>query len=253
MNINTLALLAAAVAPAITIMVYFYSKDKGDREPFSILLISFICGCFSVLPAIILETALPEIIPSSQGATLLSVGIFTFGIVAMSEEFCKYIFLRYYAYKRHSFNEPYDGIIYAVMVGMGFATIENLMYVFGADTAAGQWGSAGFRAITAVPAHATFAAVMGYYVGLAKFNKSNERSLLFRGFILAVLLHGFYDFCLFQNLTWGLTLGALVSLVVGIRFSRRAIKLHKANPLSKSHVISTEPVVDNFDSPARPS
>lgn len=251
MDFSTLALLALAVGPAVAIITFFYTKDKHDREPIGILVVSFLTGCFSVVPAIILETLLPGLVPGGNGTSIISVAIYTFIIVAGSEEFCKYIFLRYYAYKKSSFNEPYDGIIYAVMVSMGFATIENLMYVFGAENLGAAWGTAGMRAVTAVPAHATFAAIMGYYVGLAKFNRKNERSLLLQGFLGAVILHGFYDFFLFQNLTAGLYIGALVSLIIGIRFTLRSIRLHKQHPEAKQ-AASTESTDNAFESPNRP-
>lgn len=255
MDLATLALFALAVGPAIAIIIFFYTKDKHDREPFGVLLVSFLAGCFSVVPAIILESALPAIVPGDDGTSLISVAIFTFVIVAGSEEFSKYLFLRYYAYRKPSFNEPYDGIVYAIMVGMGFATIENLMYVLDAETLGAAWGTAGLRAITAVPAHATFAAIMGYYIGLAKFNKKNERSLMFRGFIGAVILHGFYDFFLFQNLTVGLYAGALVSLIIGIVFSLRSIRMHKNHPdaIQKAAITSDNTETDVFESPNKPS
>lgn len=258
MDFATIALFTLAVGPAAAIIIFFYAKDKHDREPFGVLLMSFLAGCFSVLPAIILEKSLPNIVPGSNGNSLFSVAIYTFVIIAASEEFSKYIFLRYYAYRKPSFNEPYDGIIYAVMVGMGFATIENLMYVFGSDTLGGAWSTAGLRALTAIPAHATFAAAMGYFVGLAKFNAKKERSLMFQGFLVATILHGFYDFFLFQNFTAGLTVGALVSLIIGIRFSMRAIRLHKLSPDAKTIPI-TEVAINNqtdnteFDAPTKPS
>ena len=139
---------------------------------------------------------------------------------------------------------------------MGFATIENLMYIFGADNLGSAWQTAGLRAVTAVPAHATFAAVMGYFVGLAKFNHKNERSLMFRGFLLATILHGFYDFFLFQNYTPGLYIGAIVSLIIGIRFSVRSIKLHKSHPDAKQKELKVIPVDNNpnegFDAPTKP-
>ncbi len=258
MNLNTLALFFLAIGPAAAIIIFFYSKDKHDREPFGVLLRSFLAGCFSVLPAIVLESALPMFVPGSTGNSLISIAIYTFIIIAASEEFSKYIFLRYYAYKKPSFNEPYDGIIYAVMVGMGFATVENLMYIFGADTLGAAWGTAGLRAVTAVPAHATFAAIMGYYIGLAKFNRANEKSLLFQGFLMATILHGFYDFFLFQNITVGLYIGAVVSLIIGLRFTLRAMKLHKQNPNSFKQnsealdSIAMENSEQGFDSPTKP-
>ncbi|HMX03827.1 MAG TPA: PrsW family glutamic-type intramembrane protease [Chitinophagales bacterium] len=256
MDFQTLALLALAVGPAVAIMFFFYSKDKNDREPFGVLLVSFLTGCFSVLPAIILEKALPHVVPGAQGESLISIAIFTFIIVAGSEEFSKYLFLRYYAYRKPSFNEPFDGIVYAIMVGMGFATIENLLYVFGADTLGASWGTAGIRAVTAIPAHATFAAIMGYFIGLAKFNRSHERRLMFYGFIGAVILHGFYDFFLFQNYKEGLVIGALISLIAGIIFSIKAMRLHRANPFAiKPAAAQTKQHSDaeTFDSPNKPN
>jgi RsiW-degrading membrane proteinase PrsW (M82 family) len=110
------------------------------------------------------------------------------------------------------------------MIGMGFATLENILYVnsYGIETAM-------VRMFTAVPAHAAFAVIMGYYVGLAKFEqrKSEEQKLLFIGFIGAVLLHGAYDYFLFQKIYEGLAVLAFVSLIAGIYYGRDLIKRHQ--------------------------
>ena len=248
---SQLALLCLALAPAFCIIIFFYAKDKNDREPFGVLLRSFLWGCFSVVPAIILELAIPNLLPNAtnfsdpaKSSSIIDVIISTFFIIGFSEEFCKYIFFRYYAYKKPSFNEPYDGIMYGIMVGMGFATIENLMYIFGND--GGGWGMAALRSVTAVPAHATFAVVMGYYVGLAKFSQKNSEAYMMRGLIYAIILHGFYDFFLFQQLTTWLYIGAVISLFIGLRFSIKAIKLHKASP----YAIQKE--MQNYESPQKP-
>ncbi len=106
---------------------------------------------------------------------------------------------------------------------MGFATLENILYV-------SQYGmgNAIVRMFTAVPAHASFAVVMGYYVGLAKFR--NQAVLLqLQGLLMAVILHGAYDFFLMINSIPLITAGALVSLLLGIRFSLKAIRLHQQN------------------------
>ncbi|MBP7399539.1 MAG: PrsW family intramembrane metalloprotease [Chitinophagales bacterium] len=256
MDTQTLALIAMAIGPAIAIMIYFYAKDKHEREPFGILLVSFLWGCFSVVPAIILESILPGIIPGSGGSSVISVAIYTFVVIAFSEELSKFIFLRYYSYKKRSFNEPFDGIIYAVMVGMGFATVENLLYVFDSDTLGSAWSTAGLRALTAIPAHATFAAIMGYYVGLAKFSKTNEKGYLLQGLLLATVLHGFYDFFLFQNLHVGLYIGAAISLILGIRYSMRAIKMHNAiSPFNEENKVvePEEIIVTSYESPFKPT
>jgi RsiW-degrading membrane proteinase PrsW (M82 family) len=261
MDFRTLSLIALAIGPAAAIMVFVYARDVHDREPFGVLLMSFFWGCFSVVPAIILETLLPGIVPGSGGAGVISIAIYTFVIIAFSEEISKFIFLRYYSYRKRSFNEPFDGIIYAVMIGMGFATIENLMYVFGADTPQNQWATAGMRAITAVPAHAAFAIIMGYYVGLAKFNKKKEKAYLWQGILYATVLHGFYDFFLFQNISSGIAIGALISLIIGIRFSLKAMRMHRDRSPFKEQLVSALPLDvsekpvddDHYESPYKPS
>jgi RsiW-degrading membrane proteinase PrsW (M82 family) len=103
---------------------------------------------------------------------------FAFFVVGVAEEVSKFIFLRWNLFLRPEFDEPYDGITYAMMIGMGFATLENFMYVYNSNNA---YEVAWLRAFTAVPAHATFAIAMGYFTGLAKFNKEKRFSYLLKG------------------------------------------------------------------------
>ncbi len=134
--------------------------------------------------------------------------------MAFFEELGKFIFLRYHFFRKDEFDEPYDGIVYAVLIGMGFATFENLFYVFGDG---GSWQIAVIRLVTAVPAHAIFAIAMGYHVGLAKFHPEKRGSLLLRGLLYAVILHGAYDFFLMQESVPGLSLVAIVGLWMAVR------------------------------------
>ena len=219
---DVLTLLALAVAPGIAISIFIYWKDKFDREPRKILIISFLLGVLSIFPAMVLEI-LGGFLDTASG-TLFEIGLYTFGVVGLSEECSKFFMLRIYPYRKKEFNEPFDGITYSVMVSMGFATLENIMYTF-------QYGmsNAFVRMFTAVPAHAAFGIIMGYYAGLAKFNRGKELVYLFTGVIYAALLHGAYDFFLMQDSIPGLTIGALVSLFFGLRFSKKAIALHQAS------------------------
>ena len=146
-----------------------------------------------------------------------------FFVVGLSEEFSKYVIVRYYAQSKNAFNEPYDGIVYAVMVSMGFAAVENIFYVL-----EGGVPVALLRAFTAVPAHATFGILMGYYMGRAKFSNNRVKYNLL-GLLLAILFHGAYDFFLFINFIPGISIGAFISLIVGIILSRKAIRIHQEN------------------------
>ncbi len=145
----------------------------------------------------------------------------------MVEEFSKYIIVKYYAQRNKEFNEPFDGIVYAVMVSMGFAALENVLYVFQYGFATGVT-----RAFTAVPAHATFGILMGYFMGKAKFSK-NKLQLNLLGLFAATLFHGAYDFFLFIDFVPGIAIGAFVSLFVGIILSRKAIKRHQNGSVFK--------------------
>ncbi|MDH7914382.1 PrsW family glutamic-type intramembrane protease [Winogradskyella sp. SYSU M77433] len=217
-------LLLLAVAPVLTIILYIYFQDRYDKEPTGLLVVSFLLGAIvSVLLVFGLYFVTGHLLPITDEFSIWQQFIQAFVVVALAEEFSKYIIVKYYAQTRKAFNEPYDGIMYAVMVSMGFACTENILYVL-----QGGYSTAILRAFTAVPAHATFGILMGYYMGKAKF--SNNRFLLnMAGLFLAVLFHGAYDFFLFINFIPGISIGAFISLIIGIVLSKKAIKRHQDN------------------------
>jgi RsiW-degrading membrane proteinase PrsW (M82 family) len=146
--------------------------------------------------------------------------------VAFIEEVAKSCCLFIFPYFNKWFNEPMDGIVYSVMIGMGFATVENIFYAYsnGLETVL-------VRAFTAVPAHAVFAIISGYYVGLAKFNKEKRIQLILTGLGLAILVHGVYNFFLLQELYEWLSIFAIVTLFISYQFAKRMIELHqKSSP-----------------------
>lgn len=221
---NVVVLLAFAVAPGICIGLFIYLKDKHEREPIGLLIKSFFYGMASVVVTLLISVPLSGFIPIDE-QDLTQQAVHAFLIVALVEEFSKYLFVRGVLFRNPNFNEPFDGIVYSVMVSMGFATLENVMYVVD-----GGWSVAVLRMFTAVPAHATFAVLMGYYLGLSKFvhHKSHYG---WYGLGIATLFHGAYDYFWFiaqVNGVWaGIWLGALVSLAFGIQLSRKAIKIHQ--------------------------
>src|SRR5690606_22998080 len=217
-----MTLLLLAIAPVSIIILYVYFKDKYEKEPMRLLGYNFLLGAFvSVFITTLLYVIIEIPFPLNTPDSILEQFIKAFFVVGLSEEFSKYIIVRYYAQPQEDYNEPFDGIVYAVMVSMGFATTENIMYVIH-----GGMEVAIIRAFTAVPAHAVFGILMGYFMGRAKF--SDNRILLnLTGFFLAVFFHGAYDFFLFIDFVPGIWGGAFVSLLVGIVLSRRAIKSHQ--------------------------
>jgi protease PrsW len=235
---DILILLALALAPGAAIGLYIYLKDKHEREPLGLLMRSFFFGTLSVFVTLLISQVIGEFITIDEQ----SVGeqaVHAFLIVALVEEFSKFIFVRGILYNNPNFNEPFDGIVYSVMVSMGFATFENILYVTD-----GGLSTALMRMFTAVPAHATFAILMGFYLGKAKFeHKKSYYAIHALG--VATLFHGAYDYCLFISFVPGIVFGALASLVVGIWLSRKAINIHQfASPFIHRTTPSDTPDID---------
>lgn len=230
----TVSLLLLALAPAAAIIWYIYLKDEFDREPTHLLIKCFLLGIVSIIPALLFG-AIGTAFGIEASDNVFITFIYAFIVVAFSEELAKFIFLRWFIFPKKAFNEPYDGIIYAVMIGMGFAAFENVLYVL-----QGGIGVAILRTFTAVPAHAAFGVIMGYYVGMAKFDHDHPEdrpTLLGKGLFWATLMHGAYDFFLMQRNVPALAVLAFVILIIGIKFSQKAVKIHQlASPFHPNHV-----------------
>lgn len=225
-----MVLLAMAIAPGIAISLYFFFRDQYNREPRKHLLISFTLGLLSAVIAGSTEYLLFSIFPMDHKVNIFDTLISAFLFVGFVEEWSKYIMVRSYALPKPEFDEPLDGIIYSVMVSMGFATLENIVYVMdhGMKTAI-------FRMFLSVPAHACFAVIMGYHLGKAKFAGSKRFFFILNALFWSSFWHGSYDFFLFLqgNLSLSryipnglLFLGAIVSFIWAIRLSKKAMKEH---------------------------
>jgi RsiW-degrading membrane proteinase PrsW (M82 family) len=218
-------LLGIALAPGAAIMLFIYLKDKHEREPLSLLLISFLYGTFSTMVTLSISFPVNFFIVL-QPDDLVHEVYDAFLKVALVEEFSKFIFVRFILYPNKNFNEPFDGIVYAVMVSMGFATLENVVYVYNYGIETGL-----LRMFTAVPAHASFGVMMGYFLGLGKF--AHRKQLYYSAIALLVptLFHGAYDYFWFiakiTDVWAGIWVGAILSLMVGLWLSRKAIRLHQ--------------------------
>lgn len=244
----TFILLALAIAPGLAIAIFVYEKDKLDKEPLHLLVKSFFIGILSVLAALLLQETgsflygfFGQLLHWNLQSSISS----TFGhalAVGFTEEWSKYIFLVWFAYRKKEFNEPFDGITYAVMIAMGFATLENIFYVRD-----GGLEVALLRMLTAVPAHATFAVAMGYFVGLAKFKHQHFISVYkLIGLAAATLLHAAYDFFFFVENIPFIAFGGLLSLLLGVWLSLRAIRLHHRNsPFGTYHHVEVGQLVEN--------
>lgn len=222
----------SAIVPSILLLLYFRARDV-NREPTGVLLKVFGLGVLTVIP--VLLVAWPLSLVGKGLADPFALGAFgAFATAAIPEEFFKFVVVWFYASRHREFDEPMDGVVYGATASLGFATLENILYV-----GSGGLGVAILRAFTAVPGHAFAGAIMGYYVGRARFTPTGERgNLIFAALAIPTLLHGLYDFPLLtlrayesggvkpdDGLLAVLVLGTLATLVFewiyAVRLTRR--------------------------------
>lgn len=179
-----LAILSAGIAPVFALLSYFYLKDRFS-EPFSLVVKTFISGAALVFPIMFIQYALHAENFSDSNF------IQSFLLIGLSEEFFKWFIFIYVIYNHTEFDAHYDGIIYAVSISLGFATVENILYLI---TNGIEYAFS--RALFPVSSHALFGVIMGYYFGKAKVNKNYKKWNVTLAFILPFLLHGSYNFIL---------------------------------------------------------
>ncbi|WEK55664.1 MAG: glutamic-type intramembrane protease PrsW [Candidatus Cohnella colombiensis] len=210
------SVLAASIAPGIALLAYFYLKDRYDTEPLPMVLKMFLIGVLIVLPIIIVQRGMIVLFGDSPFVS-------AFISSAMVEEFFKWFVLYHLIYNHTEFDEPYDGIVYAVAVSLGFATLENVLYAFMQPA---TFGTLMARALLPVSGHALFGVYMGYAFGRAKFTKDNNvKSLLLLAFIFPVVWHGFFDYIMLTvSTTWIWLIVPFMFMLwfVGMRFVKRA-------------------------------
>ncbi len=221
-----LLLLVIAVAPCLFLFWYFFHRDKYEPEPKKYLIGIYFLGALMVIPAFLMEILLAPIF-NVISHRILSAFLMAFVLIAPTEELLKFLVVKLWIYKNVEFDEVMDGIVYCVSSSLGFATIENIFYVFEYGMGTGV-----LRAFLSVPGHTFFGALMGYYIGRAKLDKLREKKLIFLGILFAILTHGLFNFLLFTKTV----LAFLVIVVVIILGFLTKGNLKKAEMQSKSRL-----------------
>ncbi len=187
-----LSLITAAVAPGLALLAYFYLKDKYVTEPIRLVSGVFLFGMLIVFPIMIIQRGL-----------VLAFGehewLYSFVISAGVEEWFKWLIVYVFVFSSPDFDEPYDGIVYAVAASIGFATVENLLYVLLHPV---DISILLIRALLPVSAHALFGVVMGYFLGKAKFEPSRRRFYIACSISVPILWHGVFDLTLLSGSDW---------------------------------------------------
>jgi protease PrsW len=216
---NGYALCGLALAPGMFWLWYFYKKDRLEPEPKILVLKTFFWGMVAVLPVFLINLGCLAILSSLVSAMPANFALAVFA-APFIEEWAKYLVVRLYIYNHIEFDEPMDGIVYAAAAALGFASMENLGYVFSAGSGAQPIPNTHsilgtvltvscFRAFLSVPGHVLFSSMWGFALGVAKFTPDPQRQKAYidMGLFLAMILHGIF------NLAAGLPLSGFTLLI----------------------------------------
>jgi RsiW-degrading membrane proteinase PrsW (M82 family) len=192
------ALTVLSALPALGLAAYVWYTDVSD-EPLSLLVATFLLGVLTANFAAVLNSVLQ---PVFAGLAVVGTALFFYLVVGPVEEFVKLLAVRLHAYRHEQFDSVIDGAVYGAVAGLGFATIENSLFIarqigtmeldFGLALVTAGGGITAVRAL-AGPGHVIYSAFAGYYLGLAKFNRSNAGPIVIKGLIIAAFIHGTYN------------------------------------------------------------
>jgi protease PrsW len=213
-----------AILPGLLISFLIFRLDKYERESPGPMVLAFVLGAVATIPAVQFEKWIFGLVALEGPPGLLRAMLLAFLVIALIEELIKFLILRYAAYPHAFFNEPFDGIVYAVLIAMGFATAENVVYAdrFGLETVL-------VRSLTAVPAHLMFGIIQGYYAGLARFKVGQSLPLLRKGLFISLLMHGVYDLLIIQRWAQWLFVLATAALYLSLYYGSKLVREHQNN------------------------
>ncbi|MCL2702717.1 MAG: PrsW family glutamic-type intramembrane protease [Defluviitaleaceae bacterium] len=188
-------LFTIGIAPVLAVLFYVYIRDRYEKEPLRLLVVGVITGLAITYPIIQTEMVIAGFMPVTG---IIGEAFFSGVVVAaLTETAFKFLALFLLTWYNANLNEPFDGIVYSVFIALGFAWLENILYIFHPEL--GGLGTALIRASISIPAHALFAVTTGYYFAMARFDPSRRAGYLVNAFTATWLLHGAYDFLLLSQ------------------------------------------------------
>ena len=217
-------LVLVAVAPGLFWLWFFLRKDAYGPAPRQLIAATFVLGCVATIPAAIIEYVVlgESFLEESAGLGGLAAGMLL--IVGPVEEACKFAVVRLKAYRSSYFDEPVDGLVYAASASLGFASVENLIYVLelGPEVMI-------LRAPVSTVAHLVFGSIWGYALGLHQQSGYRRHVLVGTCLALGACTHAIFNMLVYAPLPLPL---AAVALTVGgvIWVLRRFEWAQKASP-----------------------
>jgi RsiW-degrading membrane proteinase PrsW (M82 family) len=211
-------ILVIALAPSLFWLWFFYKQDDLEPEPLKLVAKMYLLGMVITIPVLILEEVCGIVLPVFLLAVL---------VAPVLEECSKFLVVREVVYNDIEFDEPLDGIVYSVSVALGFATIENAMFLVFQPSLLSFAFTGIVRALFTIPAHALFAVFWGYTMGVVKFHAAGKKGkyILATGLLSGIAVHGLFNFLLLQNF---LGFAVLILIIFPAIFWIAEDKIHKS-------------------------
>lgn len=193
-----LILFFIAIIPVFVLAMYIYVRDR-EKESFCLLLKLFLFGIFACLPSFVLSDFISGYFPELNNMNLMHLFFYVFIAIALVEEFCKWFLVYRITYNHNEFDTVYDMIVYSSFIALGFACLENILYVESLGLMVGF-----ARALYAVPGHLCDGILMGFYLGFSKLNNIRGNKMISKKYkilsiLIPVITHSIYDFCIFAE------------------------------------------------------
>jgi len=211
-------IIIVAFIPGLFWLFYFIKKDKYEPEPPLFIIYVFIAGMVAILPAGIIERFFHQLISNKY--------IYYIFIVGLSEETVKFLSVRLTVFRNREFDEPIDGIVYSTTAALGFATVENILYMMTMG-----WKVIFVRAVFSTLGHIVFAALWGY--PLYKSKKTGKKRYVVFGLLMAALMHGLYNIFIISAQLYGLLLAVAIIIILYCLMNRDIKKAEEESPYKK--------------------
>ena len=190
--------------PALALAAYVWHADVTTQEPLHLLVATFVLGVLFASFAGVLNgevgTPIRNFASVGGAVPLLGSVVFFYLVVGPVEETVKLLAVRLFAFRSDRFDAVVDGAVYGAVAGLGFATIENALYItqnadagINAARAINEAGGITVVRTLAGPGHVIYSAFAGYYLGLAKFNREHAGPIVLKGLVIAAVVHATYN------------------------------------------------------------
>ena len=241
-----LILFAIAILPVVVLMVYIYRQDKYQKEPIKSLIKAFVGGMISIPIDIILVS----LVQTCLGGTIVASTVFysAFLEAGIPEELSKFLIFMILIWRDKNFDEYFDGIVYASFIGLGFACVENIEYVFSYG-----FGTGVVRALISVPGHFLFGVLLGYFLSIAKFHPEHRGRYIGLGLLSAMVAHGLFDWLLMITDVLNPAIGGVIYILFiwgDIRLWKLGLKYIRQQQ-ENSRVQNQESMLNNVENQIR--